>query len=213
MLRRAFCWLLVGVAVALVGVNATPTGQPEGQLTIAFDTTIAPAYLDPAETTGLAAPFVFLYALHDALVKPLPGNHITPCLAESWTESADGLVYEFKLRQGLMFHNGHPFTAEDVHFGFLRYKGTSAKLLHEQVKAVEIIDALFQQQAVERDRTKRGALLHQLQRVMQERVMHAPIAEPAALHGVGPRVEEPGVGLIPLFAYFGPYEEMRLIRP
>ena len=75
------------------------------------------------------------------------------------------------------------------------------------------IDALFQQQAEERDRTKREALLQQMQRLMQERVMHAPIAEPAALHGVGPRVEEPGVGLIPLFAYFGPYEEMRLKKP
>jgi peptide/nickel transport system substrate-binding protein len=75
------------------------------------------------------------------------------------------------------------------------------------------IDELFRQQAVKRDRTKREALLHQLQRLTQERVMHAPIAEPAALHGVGPRVEEPGVGLIPLFAYFGPYEEMRLKRP
>jgi ABC-type transport system substrate-binding protein len=125
---------------------------------------------------------VFLYALHDALAKLLPGNHITPCLAESWTESADGLVYEFKL-------------------------------LHEQVKAVEIIDALFRQQAVERDLTKWEALLHQLMRLTQEWVMHAPIAEPAALHGVGPRIEESGVGLIPLFAYFGPYEEMRLKRP
>jgi ABC-type transport system substrate-binding protein len=75
------------------------------------------------------------------------------------------------------------------------------------------IDELFRQQAVERDRTNREALLHQLQRLTQERVMHAPIAEPAALHGVGPQVEEPGVGLIPLFAYFGPYEEIRLKRP
>jgi MarR-like DNA-binding transcriptional regulator SgrR of sgrS sRNA len=115
--------------------------------------------------------------------------------------------------RGLTFHNGDPFSAEDVRFSFLRYKGTSAKLLHEQVQAVEIIDALFQQQAVERDRTKPEALLHQLQRLMQERVMHAPIAEPAALHGVGPRVEELGIGLIPLFAYFGPYEEMRLKGP
>jgi peptide/nickel transport system substrate-binding protein len=512
MLRRAFCWFLVGAAVALVGVVAAPAGQPDGQLTIAFDTTIAPAYLDPAETTGIAAPFVFLYAFHDALIKPLPGNHMAPCLAESWSESSDGLVYEFTLRQGLTFHNGDPFSAEDVRFSFLRYKGNSAKLLHERVKAVEVIDAhrlrfvlhdpwpdfltfyaspatgaawivpkaylqqvgddgfkrqpvglgpyrfvridpgvelvleanerywrktpsikrlffkgiperptrlamlktgeadlatfmigdegtavkgdpklrlavitapvtwwmefteqwdptspwhdrrvrlaanlaidkqalidverlgfgrptgsivphslefalpleplpydpaqaqrllaeagypngfeagdltpippfftmgeavvnylgavgirtkmrameraaylsawrekklkgliltgsgaygnaatriepygvstgvyayggypdvddLFRQQAVERDRTKREALLHQLQRLMQQRVMHAPIAEPAALHGVGPRVEEPGVGLIPLFAYFGPYEEMRLRRP
>jgi peptide/nickel transport system substrate-binding protein len=115
--------------------------QPEGQLIIAFDTTIAPAYLDPAETSGIATPFVFLYALHDALFKPLPGNDMAPCLAESWTESQDGLVYEFKLREGLTFHNGAPFTAEDVKFSFFRYKGTSAKLLHEKVKAVEVVEA------------------------------------------------------------------------
>jgi peptide/nickel transport system substrate-binding protein len=65
---------------------------------------------------------------------------MAPCLAESWTESADGLVYEFKLREGLKFHNGDPFTAEDVKFSFRRYKGTSAKLLHDKVKAVEVID-------------------------------------------------------------------------
>ena len=119
MLRHAFVWLIVGAVVALVGQGARAEGQPEGHLTIAFDTTIAPAYLDPAQTTGIAAPFVFRYALHDALIKPLPGNLMTPCLAESWTESPDGLVYEFKLREGLTFHNGDPFTAEDVQFSFL----------------------------------------------------------------------------------------------
>ena len=141
MLRHAWVWLVVGAVVALVGGDATAQNQPEGQLTIAFDTSITSTYLDPAETTGIAAPFVFLYALHDALLKPLPGNLLPPCLAESWTESADGLAYEFKLREGLTFHNGDPFTAEDVKFSFMRYKGTSAKLLHDKVKAVEVIDA------------------------------------------------------------------------
>ena len=122
-------------------MHAAAQSQPEGQLIIAFDTTIAPAYLDPAETSGIATPFVFLYALHDALFKPLPGNDMAPCLAESWTESPDGLVYEFKLREGLTFHNGAPFTAEDVKFSFFRYKGNSAKLLHEKVKAVEVVEA------------------------------------------------------------------------
>jgi len=133
-------WLIVCVAVMLSGVHAAGQTQPEGQLIIAFDTTIAPTYLDPAETSGIATPFVFLYALHDALIKPLPGNDMAPCLAESWTESPDGLVYEFKLREGLAFHNGDPFTAEDVKFSFFRYKGTSANLLHEKVKGVEVID-------------------------------------------------------------------------
>jgi len=125
----------------LSGVHATGQTQPVGQLIIAFDTTIAPTYLDPAETPGIATPFVFLYALHDALIKPLPGNDMAPCLAESWVESPDGLVYEFKLREGLTFHNGDPFTAEDVQFSFFRYKGSSAKLLHDKVKAVEVINA------------------------------------------------------------------------
>jgi peptide/nickel transport system substrate-binding protein len=113
--------------------------QPEGELTIAFDASIAPTFLDPAETPGIGTPFVFLYALHDALIKPLPGNDRAPCLAESWTESPDGLEYEFKLREGLSFHNGDPFTAEDVAFSFHRYRGASAKLLHQRVKAVDII--------------------------------------------------------------------------
>ena len=59
-------------------MDAAAQHQPEGQLTIAFDTSIAPTYLDPARTTGIAGPFVFLYALHDALLKPLPGNLLTP---------------------------------------------------------------------------------------------------------------------------------------
>ena len=75
------------------------------------------------------------------------------------------------------------------------------------------LDDLFQQQAQERDRKKREALLHQIQRLMHERVMHAPIFEPATLHGVGPRVEEPAVGLNPLLYMAAPYEEMRLKKP
>jgi peptide/nickel transport system substrate-binding protein len=140
MLQHLFVWLMIGMAVTLASEEATAASKPEGQLIIAFDTSIAPTYLDPAETPGIATPFTFLYALHDALVKPMPGNDMAPSLAESWRESDDGLTYEFMLREGLTFHNGDPFTAEDVKFSFLRYKGTSAKLLHERVQAVEIVD-------------------------------------------------------------------------
>ena len=99
--------------------------------------TVPPAWFDPGDVVGVITPFWILYALHDALVKPMPGNHLTPSLAESWTVSADQKVYEFKLRQGVKFHNGDPFTAEDVKFSFHRAK---AKLLHEKVKDVVIAD-------------------------------------------------------------------------
>src|ERR1051326_873113 len=129
------CFLALGFSGGQAAAD-----QPEGQLTVAFDASIAPTFLDPAETPGIGTPFVFLYALHDALMKPLPGNGMAPCLAESWKESPDGLVYEFKLREGLAFHNGDAFTAEDVKFSFLRYRGASAKLLHDRVKSVDVLD-------------------------------------------------------------------------
>ena len=78
-----------------------------------------------------------LYALHDALVKPMPGERYGASLAESWTVSEDQRVYEFTLRPGLKFHNGDPFTAEDVQFSFKRAKGA---LLHEKVKEVVVVD-------------------------------------------------------------------------
>ena len=139
---RALLVVPLLVASVLVPLAASPAGaaQADGPLTIAFDVSLAPSFLEPAETPGIGTPFVFLYALHDALIKPLPGNNMAPCLAESWRESPDGLAFEFKLREGLRFHNGDPFTAEDVKFSFERYRGAAARLLHERVKLVEIVD-------------------------------------------------------------------------
>ncbi len=88
----------------------------------------------PEEATP--APFMFLYALHDALLKPMPGKSMAPSLAESWSMSPDGLIYEFVLRKGVKFHNGEPVTAEDVKFSFERYRGISAKALKDKVAAV-----------------------------------------------------------------------------
>ena len=75
------------------------------------------------------------------------------------------------------------------------------------------IDDLFQQQAQERDRKKREALLYRIQRLVHERVMFGPIFEPAILHGVGPRVEEPAIGLSSQLYFPAPYEDMRLKKP
>ncbi|OLC14850.1 MAG: hypothetical protein AUH29_09330 [Candidatus Rokubacteria bacterium 13_1_40CM_69_27] len=98
--------------------------------------TLSPLWFDPGEVVGQITPFWVLLALHDALVKPMPGNPMAPSLAESWTMSADQRVYEFKLREGLKFHNGDPFTADDVKFSFQRSKG---KILHEKVREVEVV--------------------------------------------------------------------------
>src|SRR4029453_13506741 len=114
---------------------------PAGQMTWALHFSLAPTLFEPAETPGLITPFMILYALHDAMLKPMPGKSMAPSLAESWSMSPDGLVYELVLRKGVGFHNGEPVTAEDVKFSFERYRGISAKVLKDKVAAVETPDA------------------------------------------------------------------------
>jgi peptide/nickel transport system substrate-binding protein len=113
---------------------------PTGQMTWAMHITLAPTWFDPAETGALITPYICLYALHDAMVKPMPDGRMSPCLATKWSESEDGLTYDFELRQGVKFHNGDPFTAEDVKFSFERYKGAGATELKKQVKAIAIVN-------------------------------------------------------------------------
>jgi peptide/nickel transport system substrate-binding protein len=108
-------------------------------MTWAVHVQIAPSWFDPAETPGIVTPFMIMYALHDALVQPRPEHPMAPGLATAWHESPDGLTYDFVLRRGVTFHNGDPFTAEDVTFSFERYRGTGAPELKQQVKAVEIV--------------------------------------------------------------------------
>jgi hypothetical protein len=50
---------------------------------------------DPGEVTGFITPFWTLWAMHDALVKTMPGKAMAPSLAESWTVSPDGKTYDF----------------------------------------------------------------------------------------------------------------------
>jgi len=126
--------------IALAG-PAPASAAPEGQMTWAVHVSLAPTWFDPAETSGIITPFMVLYALHDAMVKPMPGNPAAPSLAESWSMSPDGLVYEFVLRKGVRFHNGDLVTAEDVKFSLERYRGASHKPLKERVAAIETTDA------------------------------------------------------------------------
>ena len=132
---------LVSVALVAALALASPTklrAAPEGEMRWALYVTIAPTWFDPGESAvGVLTPFWILYAMHDALVKPMPGSRMTPSLAESWTVSPDQKTYEFVLRKGLTFHNGDPFTAEDAQFSFQRAKGS---ILHQKVKEVVVVD-------------------------------------------------------------------------
>jgi len=133
---RGLVTVTLVLLVAVLGF-APDAEAADGQMTWALHFALAPTWFDPAETSGIITPYVVLYALHDAMVKPLPGNPMAPALAESWSVSPDGLVFEFVVRKGVRFHNGEPVTAEDVKFSLERYRGTASKTLKERVAAIE----------------------------------------------------------------------------
>ena len=72
------------------------------------------------------------------------------------------------------------------------------------------IDALYQQQAVELNHKRRGEILAKMQQLVSERTIYAPLLQLAFINGVGPSVGESGFGLIPGFAYTGPFEDITL---
>ena len=100
-MRQTRSLAVCALVLAVLALGPSPgEAAPEGQMTWAAHISLAPTWFDPAETSGIITPFMVIYALHDAVLKPMPGHPMAPSLAESWTVSADGLVYEFVLRKG-----------------------------------------------------------------------------------------------------------------
>src|SRR5438093_11112581 len=113
MIRISAVGALLSIIVGSGGVTRVAHAA-DGQMTWAFHVTIAPRWLDPGETESAITPFMVLYALHDALVKPMPAGQTTPSLAEAWTVSPDWKTYDFVLRNGVRMHNGAAVTADHV---------------------------------------------------------------------------------------------------
>ena len=130
----------VALALAALLVAAPAAAAADGDVTWAVHISLAPTWFDPAETPSVITPFMMLYAMHDAVVKPMPGQPMSPSLAESWTVSKDGLAYDFVLRRGVRFHNGDSVTAEDVKFSLERYRGGGASTLKARVAGVDVVD-------------------------------------------------------------------------
>ncbi|MCL4747337.1 MAG: ABC transporter substrate-binding protein [Burkholderiaceae bacterium] len=136
-----FAKLIASVAIASFA-SAAAVAAPQGTLTWGIHLSLTSRFFDPGETPGTGAPLLLQYAQHDALIRPVAGKAFGLSLAESMSQSADGLMYEFKLRRGLKFQNGDPLTAEDVKFSFDRYRGAGATLFKEKVAAVEVVDPI-----------------------------------------------------------------------
>ncbi len=139
MTRRDLLALAAASGIVAIPGAALAAG-PAGELTWGVHVSLAPVWFDPADASGIITPFMVLYALHDAVVKPMPEKALAPSLAESVKASVDGLSYEFALRKEATFHNGDPVTVEDVKFSYDRYRGTAHELMKSRVAAVDIVD-------------------------------------------------------------------------
>ena len=133
------------LALGALGLFAGPmagaaAAAPQGQLTWAAHVSLAPTWFDPAETSGIITPYMVLYALHDALVKPMPGKSLAPSLAEFWTAGRRRAHLRLRAASGAKFHNGEPVTAEDVKFSFERYRGANGAMIKARVAAIETPD-------------------------------------------------------------------------
>jgi peptide/nickel transport system substrate-binding protein len=114
---------------------------PQGKMTLAWHTNIAPRWLDPAQHDGSATPDNFLTIVHDALIK----NHKDKlydhlALAESFEFAEDAKSATFRLRPDIYFHDGVPVTPEDVKWSYEHYYGAWAQVLHERTDRVNIVD-------------------------------------------------------------------------
>jgi peptide/nickel transport system substrate-binding protein len=115
-------------------------GEPKGKFTEAYQAAISPSWFDPGENPPQVTPYNFCYALHDAMVKHMPGQLFAPCLAESYEIPPDFKSATFKMRPGVKFHDGSPVTPEDVKFTFENYRGASATILKEKVDRIDLPD-------------------------------------------------------------------------
>ncbi|MDZ4267774.1 MAG: ABC transporter substrate-binding protein, partial [Mycobacterium sp.] len=127
MSRTAVSTAVLRVFAAALTVLVALTGCSTGQrvdLGAGADGLVAaiagePDQLDPHKTTAYFS-FEVLENVFDTLVEPDENLEMQPALAESWEVSPDELTWTFRLRDGVVFHDGTPLTADDVVFSYRR---------------------------------------------------------------------------------------------
>src|SRR3954468_8976707 len=109
--------LAATLALAGCGSSATPSSGPAGQPvsggSIVYGADRDPPCLDPHNLGDMPQTYVARQYL-DSLVSEKRDGTVVPWLADSWTISPNGLVYTFKLKQGVKFHDGTPLDAAAV---------------------------------------------------------------------------------------------------
>lgn len=139
--RRAFLASSAGMAalLAIVRPGRAGTAQGGGRLIVAADS--EPTNLNPAIVASNGVFFVASKVVEPLAEASYDGKDgLRPKLALSWEGSADGKSITFKLREGVTWHDGKPFTAADVAFSALSVWKAAQNLGRQVFKNLEAVD-------------------------------------------------------------------------
>lgn len=110
--------LILIVSVVLTGCTSPKPAEPAKEMKTSWNAGAEPKTLDPALSTGVPESNIQT-AVFEGLTRIGEGEKVMPGIAESWSQSADGTVITFKLRDA-KWSNGDPITAEDFKYSWLR---------------------------------------------------------------------------------------------
>ena len=129
-------------AVAAFALMATPALAAQDTLTLGM--VLEPPSLDPTGNAAAAIDEVVYANIFEGLTKFGPDGSIQPALASSWDVADDGKTYIFHLHEGVKFHDGADFTAEDAVFSLDRARAPDStnaqKTLFENIDTTTAVD-------------------------------------------------------------------------
>ncbi len=141
-MRRVRQKMISAAAALLLAAGAAQAQRTD--ITVGMQ--LEPPHLDPTSAAAGAIDQVTYANIFEGLTRFASDGSIVPGLAESWEISGDGLVYTFRLREGVKFHDGTTMDAEDVKFSLDRARGEDSqnaqKALFSAIAEVNVIDPL-----------------------------------------------------------------------
>src|SRR5713101_3675792 len=142
MLRSIACRSIVVVAALLLAVSPASGAQTDR---IVVGMVLEPPHLDPTQSPAAPIKEILYANVMEGLTRIDQSGALLPDLAESWTVAPDGLAYAFRLRSGVKFHDGAPFSSSDVRFTFERGAAPESvnnlkKSLFTSITAIETPD-------------------------------------------------------------------------